>query len=110
MNMAAVVEMTVIHIEFADQFVLVGVGNADAEVSRHTGTGRGGGHRRAPIAARIANHLNSNRKRHGVSLAFRCASRSRPNSDSFAARAPDRAGGISPSANQPVGSFGLCLS
>src|ERR1700757_3206205 len=77
--------MTVIHIEFADQFVLVGVGNADAEVSRHTGTGRGRGHRRAPIAARIANHLNSNRKRHGVSLAFRRASRSqRPNSDSFA--------------------------
>jgi hypothetical protein len=38
MNMAAVVEMTVIHIEFADQLILVGVGNADAEVSRHTGT------------------------------------------------------------------------
>ena len=38
------------------------------------------------FAARIADHLNSNRKRHGVvdiSLAFRCASRGqRPNSDS----------------------------
>jgi hypothetical protein len=33
--------MTVIDIEFTDQLILGGVGNADAEVSRHTG--RGGG-------------------------------------------------------------------
>ena len=33
MHMPAVVEMTVIDIESADQLVLVGVGNADAEVS-----------------------------------------------------------------------------
>ena len=49
MHMAAVVEMTVIDIEFADELVLVGVGNADAKVSRHTGTGGGRGHQRAPI-------------------------------------------------------------
>jgi hypothetical protein len=49
MHMAAVVEMTVIDIEFADQLILVGVGNADAEVSRHTGASRGRGHRRGPI-------------------------------------------------------------
>ena len=49
MNMAAIIEMTVIDIEFADQLILVGVGNADAEVGRHTGTCEGRGHRRAPI-------------------------------------------------------------
>jgi len=49
MHMAAVVEMTVIDIEFADQLILVGVSNADAEVFRHTGTGRSRGHRCAPI-------------------------------------------------------------
>jgi hypothetical protein len=32
MHMTAVVEMTVIGIEFADQLILVGVDNADAEV------------------------------------------------------------------------------
>jgi hypothetical protein len=36
MNMAAVVEMTVIHIEFADQLILVGVGNADFEKTSTT--------------------------------------------------------------------------
>ena len=41
MHMAAVVEMTVIDIEFADQLILVGLGNSDAEVSRHTGMGGG---------------------------------------------------------------------
>ena len=40
-HMPAVVEMTVIGIEFADQLILVGVGNADAEVFRHTGYGQG---------------------------------------------------------------------
>ena len=49
MHMAAIVEMTVIDIEFADQLILVGVGNAYAEVSRHTGTGGGRSHSRAPI-------------------------------------------------------------
>jgi hypothetical protein len=44
MHMAAVVEMTLIDIEFAGQLILVCVGNADAEVSRHTGTGGGRGH------------------------------------------------------------------
>jgi len=39
MDVAAVVEMTVIRITDADQLILVGVGNADAEVSRHPGTG-----------------------------------------------------------------------
>src|SRR5271163_3546148 len=48
MHMAAVVEMTIIDIEFAYELILVSVGNADAEVSRHTGTGRSRGHRRAP--------------------------------------------------------------
>jgi hypothetical protein len=52
MNMAAVVEMTVIHIEFADQLIFAGVGDADAEMSRHTETGRGRSHRRAPIKLR----------------------------------------------------------
>ena len=52
MHMAAVVEMAVIGIEFADQLILVGVGNADTEVSRHTGTGGGRGHRRAPICGK----------------------------------------------------------
>ena len=36
---AAVVETTVIDIEFADQLILVGLGNSDAEVFRHAGTG-----------------------------------------------------------------------
>src|SRR5260370_36208786 len=49
MHMAAVVEMTVIDIEFADQSFFLGVGNTDAEVFRHTGTGGGRGHRRGPI-------------------------------------------------------------
>jgi hypothetical protein len=49
MHVAAVVEMTVIDIEFADELVLVGIGNPDAEVPRHTGTRRGRGHRLAPI-------------------------------------------------------------
>ena len=44
MHTAAVVEMTVIHIELADQLILVGFGNADAEMFRHTGTGGGRGH------------------------------------------------------------------
>ena len=50
MNMAAVVEMTVIHIEFADELILVGLSNADAEVPGHTGTVRVRGHRPAPIS------------------------------------------------------------
>ena len=49
MNMAAIIEMTVIDIEFADELVLVGVRYADAEVCRHTGTCGGRSHRRAPI-------------------------------------------------------------
>src|SRR6516164_11043435 len=44
MHTAAVVEMTVIHIELAYQLILVGFGNADAEMSRHTGAGGGRGH------------------------------------------------------------------
>ena len=44
MHMAAVVEMTVIDIEFAYQPFFLGVGNTDAEVFRHTGTGGGRGH------------------------------------------------------------------
>ena len=50
MHMTAVVEMTVIGIEFADQLILVGVGNADAEVARHAGTLGSRGHRPAPIS------------------------------------------------------------
>jgi hypothetical protein len=49
-SVAAAVEMTIVDIEFADQLILVGVGNADAEMSRHTGMGGGRGHRRAPCA------------------------------------------------------------
>src|SRR5437868_13370918 len=52
MHMAAVVEMTVIDIEFADQLILGGVDNADAEVFRHTETGGGRSRRRAPIRGR----------------------------------------------------------
>ena len=40
-HMPAVVEMTVIDIEVADQLILGGVGNADAEVFRHYRYGRG---------------------------------------------------------------------
>jgi hypothetical protein len=39
--MAAVVEMAVIGIHLADQPVLGGLDDTDAEMSRHTGTGRG---------------------------------------------------------------------
>jgi hypothetical protein len=39
MHVAAVVEMTVIDIEFADQLILGGVGNVYTEVFRHTGMG-----------------------------------------------------------------------
>ena len=74
MNMAAVVAVTVIHIEFADQLIPVGVGIADAKVSRHTGTGgRGRSHRRPPIRGKDSGDLNNNRKRQGIadiSLAF----------------------------------------
>ena len=66
MHMAAVVEMTVIDIEFADQLILVGVGNADAEVSRHTGMGGGRGHRRAPIRGKNSGQSYSNVNRRGV--------------------------------------------
>jgi hypothetical protein len=58
MHMAAVVEMTIIDSEFADELILVGVGNPDAEVSGHTGSGRGGGHLRAPFAdEKIADYV-----------------------------------------------------
>jgi hypothetical protein len=66
MHMAAVVEMTVIDIEFTDQLILVGVGNADAEMSRHTGMGGGRGHRRAPIRGKNSARSYSNVNRHGV--------------------------------------------
>ncbi len=66
MHMAAVVEMTVIDIEFADQLVIVGVGNADAEVFRHTGTGGGRGHRRAPFRGKNSIPSYSNVNRHRV--------------------------------------------
>ena len=65
MHMAAVVEMTVINIEFADQLVLVGVGNAYAEMFRHTGTDGGGGHRRAPIRRKTSRRSYSNVNRYG---------------------------------------------
>jgi len=48
---AAVVETTVIDIEFADQLILVGLGNSDAEVFRHAGTGRSRGHQRSLVQA-----------------------------------------------------------
>jgi hypothetical protein len=66
MDMAAVVEMTVIDIEFADQLILGGIGNADAEVFRHTGTGGGRGHRRAPIRGKNSGRSYSNVNRHRV--------------------------------------------
>jgi hypothetical protein len=66
MHMAAVVEMTVIDIEFADQLIPVGVGNADAEVFRHTGMGGGRGHRRAPIRGKNSGRPYSILNRHGV--------------------------------------------
>ena len=66
MHVAAVVEMTVIDIEFADQLILGGVGNAYAEVFRHTGTGGGRGHRRAPIRGRNSGRSYSNVNRHRV--------------------------------------------
>jgi hypothetical protein len=66
MHMAAVVEMTVIDIEFADQLILVGVGNADAEVFRHTGMGGGRGHRRAPIRGKSSGRPYSILNRLGV--------------------------------------------
>jgi hypothetical protein len=59
MDIAAVVEMTVIDIEFTDQLILGGVGNADAKVFRHTRTGGGRGHRRASFAARTADDLTA---------------------------------------------------
>ena len=66
MHMAAVVEMTVIDIELADQLILVGVSNADAEVFRHTGMGGGRGHRRAPIRGRNSGRSYSNVNRQGL--------------------------------------------
>ena len=65
MDMAAVVEMTVIDIEFADQLILVGVGNADAEVFRHTGMGGGRVIAEHQFAARTADDLKQC-DRHGV--------------------------------------------
>src|SRR6516162_7932554 len=59
MHVAAVVEMTVIHIELAYELILVGFGNADAEMSRHTGTGGGRGHRRAPICGKSSKSVCS---------------------------------------------------
>src|ERR1700730_17708579 len=58
--------MTVIDIEFADQLILVGVGNADAEVPRHTGTSGDRGHRRAPIRGKNSGRSYSNVNRRGV--------------------------------------------
>jgi hypothetical protein len=66
MHMAAVVEMTVVDIEFADQLIPVGVGNADAEVFRHTGMGGGRDHRRAPIRGKNIGRPYSILNRHGV--------------------------------------------
>jgi hypothetical protein len=66
MHMAAVVEMTVIDIEFADQLIPVGVGNADAEVFRHTETGGGRGHRGAPIRGKKRGQSYTILNRHGV--------------------------------------------
>jgi hypothetical protein len=66
MHMAAVVEMTVIDIEFADQLILGGVGNAYAEVFRHTGMGGGRGHSRAPIRGKNSRRSYSNVNRRGV--------------------------------------------
>jgi hypothetical protein len=60
MHMAAVVEMTVIDIEFADQLILLSVGNADAEMFRHTGTGGGRGHRRVPIRGKNSGRSYNN--------------------------------------------------
>jgi hypothetical protein len=37
MHMAATVEMPMIGIEFADQLVLIGFGDADTEMLRHPG-------------------------------------------------------------------------
>src|SRR5271167_3606585 len=62
MHMAAVVEMTIIDIEFAYELILVSVGNADAEVSRHTGTGRSRGHRSTPIRSNDSGRFYSNRE------------------------------------------------
>jgi hypothetical protein len=59
MHMAAVVEMTVIDIEFADQLILGGVGNSDAKMSRHAGTCMGNGHREYQSAATKAGDLNT---------------------------------------------------
>src|ERR1700730_3618679 len=67
MHMAAVIEMTVIRIEFADQLVLVGVGDADAEVSRHTGSGRGRSHRLAGHFGLIARGVVPTGRPGGVS-------------------------------------------
>jgi len=58
MHMAAVVEMTVINIEFADELVLVSVGNAGCRNMLAFQNGRGGGgHRWARIRAKIAGDL-----------------------------------------------------
>jgi len=49
------------------------------------------------FAARIADDLNSNRKRHGVSLAFRCASRGQRSNSDFLCRVSiltERAGSL----------------
>ena len=59
MNVAAFVEMTVIDIEFADQLILLSVGNADAEMFRHTGMGGGRGPRQAPIRGKTADDLTA---------------------------------------------------
>jgi hypothetical protein len=63
--MTAVVEMTVIDIGFADQLILVGVGNAYAEVFPHTGTGGGGSHSRAPIRGKNSGRPYSTVNRRG---------------------------------------------
>jgi hypothetical protein len=65
MHVTAVAEMTAIDIEFADQLIRVGVGNANAEMFRHTGTDGGRGHRRAPIR-RKSGPSYSNVNRRGV--------------------------------------------
>jgi len=61
--------MTVIDIEFADQLIPVGVGNADAEVFGHTGTGGGRGHRQVPIFGKNSGRSYINVNRHGSLIA-----------------------------------------
>jgi hypothetical protein len=59
MHMTAIVEMTVIDIEFAYQVILVVVGYSVAEVSGQTGTRRSRGHREYQSGAKSADGLNS---------------------------------------------------